>query len=270
MHREVRGPKPALRGAPSVEARRPPARPAAPARRATSSAVPSLSSSRAEKAVALRTTSKRRPPRKARKRRERRLVLEAGHKDARDREALVAERSGQRFDRLEIVGEIDRAIEDDQGARRARPGLEAGAVKAAEGADRSGRRSVRRGADLGGEKGEARRHVLRAALVEIAPDPLDRAALERRGLIEARVAAPVSGQQRQFDAAPARQRRQFVDAVAPIVRAAEHARDHKLGARAHLLEIEVDRERMAQRRERGDPQRRLRLGKGRHRRARAH
>ena len=113
--------------------------------------------------------------------------------------------------------------------------------------------ALTRGADLGGEKGEARRHVLRSAFVEIAPDLLNRLAAERRGLIEARIAAPVSRQQRQLDAAPARESRQFVDAVAPIVRAAEHARDHEPRPGAYALQIEIDREGMAERRKRSEP-----------------
>ena len=193
---------------------------------------------------------------------ERRLILEAGHKDARGRQTLVAERLGQGFDRREVVGQIYGAIEDDKRVRRARLGLEAGALKSAEGVDRNRRRGARCGADLGGEKGEARRHVIRSAFVEIAPDPLNRIAPECGGLIEARIPAPVSRQQRQLDVAPARQRRQFVDAVAPIVRAAEHARDHQPGARAYALEVEVDRERVTERRKRGDPERRPRLRGG--------
>jgi hypothetical protein len=110
--------------------------------------------------------------------------------------------------------------------RRACLCLEAGAVKEAEGADRSGRRRARPCADLGGEIGEARRHVLRPAFVKIAPDPLNRVTPERASLIEALIPAPIARQQRQFDIALARERRQFVDAVAPIVRAPKHARDH--------------------------------------------
>src|SRR5208282_2059062 len=153
-------------------------------------------------------------------------------------------------------------IEDDERARPARLNLGAGGLEAAESADRGGRRRARRGADLGGERGEARRHVLRPAFVEIAPDPVNRVARERGRFVEARVTAPVAGQERQLDAGPARERRQFVDAVAPIVRAAEHASDHEPGARADALEIEVDRERMAERRERGNPKRRPRLPGG--------
>ena len=126
---------------------------------------------------------------------ERRLVLQTGQEDARDCEALVAESAGQRFDRLEIACEIDRAIEDDKRAWRLRRRLERGAVETAEGRDRIRRRSLHCGApDFGGEKGEARRHVVRAALVEIPPDAQERGAVEGRGLIEPRIAPPISRQ----------------------------------------------------------------------------
>ena len=96
---------------------------------------------------------------------------------------------GQRFDRLEIVGEIDGAIEDDERARRVRSQPRSRRAskrpKALTGTG-GGARLV--GADLGGEKGEAGRHVVGAALVEIAPDLQDRIGVEGRGLVEARVA----------------------------------------------------------------------------------
>src|SRR6185437_3391767 len=106
--------------------------------------------------------------------------------------------AGQRLDRLEIAREIDRAVEDDEGARGVRFSLEAGGVETAESGDRRRRRRLNvAGADFGGEKGETGCHVAGAALVEIPPDPPERAAVERRGLIEARVAPPIPRQQRQ-------------------------------------------------------------------------
>ena len=191
-----------------------------------------------------------------------RIILKAGHENACDREPLFVKRPGQRFDGFEIVSEIDGAIEDDEGARRVRSRLETGRVEATEGADRDRRRNGPRATDLGREKSKASRHIVRAALVKIAPDLEDRVGIECRGLIKAGVAAPIPRQQRQFDVAPARQRPEFIHAVAPIVRPAKEARDHELGARAHPFEMEVDRERMAQRCERSDPERWLRLGKG--------
>ncbi len=185
--------------------------------------------------------------------RERRVILETGHEDADDSKALVAKRASQRFYRTEIVGEIDGAIEDDKGGRRALPSVKTRSVEAAEGPDRDGRWSARHGADLGGKKRKARHHIVGAALVEIAPDLQHRVWIERRGLVQACVAAPIPRQQRQFEAAATRQRPEFIHAVAPIIRPAKHAHGHQLGARAHPFQIEVDRERMAQCRERSDP-----------------
>src|SRR6185437_8622323 len=123
---------------------------------------------------------------------ERRLVLEAGEEHARNRKAPVAQSAGQRLDRLEIARQIDRAVEDDERARGVRFSLEAGGVETAESGDRRGRRRLHvGGADFGGEKGETGRHVAGTAFVEIPPNAQERAALERRGLVEARVAPPV-------------------------------------------------------------------------------
>ncbi len=113
-----------------------------------SSAVPSLCIQTRGKGGGVEHDVEAPPGEKGAQRRKRRLVLETGHEDACNREPLVTERAGQRFDRFEIVGEIDGAIEDDEGARRVRPRLETGGVEAAEGADRSRRRSGRRASNL--------------------------------------------------------------------------------------------------------------------------
>ncbi len=245
MHREIRRPKSALRGAPGVEAH------------AREHDLQDRGIKRVERRSlffikargeggGVEDDVKAPALEKRAQRLQRRLILEAGQEDARDRKAFVAERPGERCYWLKIAREIDRAIEDDEGAEGVRTSLETGAVEAAKGADGDGRRSLRGGADLAREKGEARRHIVGAALVEIAPDAQGRVLVERRSLVEARIAATISRQQRQFDAAAARERMELVNSVAPIIRAAEHARDHELGPRAHSLQIEVDRERMAQ------------------------
>ena len=106
-----------------------------------------------------------------------------------DCKALVAQRARQRFDRLEIAGEIDRAIEDDQArAARPAPASKQAASKRPKALTGTGGGAAAPRADFGGEKGEARRHVVRAALVEIAPDPQTASRVEGRGLVEARVA----------------------------------------------------------------------------------
>src|SRR6202042_363845 len=90
---------------------------------------------------------KRLPLEKCAQRQKRRLVFEAGHEDAGNCEPLVAKRPGQRLYRREIVGEIDGAIEDDEGARCALARLKTGRIKAAKGANRDRRRSCRSATD---------------------------------------------------------------------------------------------------------------------------
>ena len=225
---------------------------------AASRTVPSPSSSRAENAVALRTMSKGSAA----------ISLASGATAASSLrlvtytavvgETLPCERLGHSLDRRAIVGEIDRAVEDDERARRAGRSATAGPLETPERRDRRGRRRLRRPADQGREIGEARAEIIGAALVEIAPDAVQRLGRERRGRLEPPIGAAVARKKRELDAAPSRQRRQFVDAVAPVVGAAEHAGDDQLRLRAHALAIEIDRIGVAQRRETGEPQRRLR------------
>ena len=114
MHREIRRSEPALRSAPGVEAH------------ASQHDLHDRRIERVERRSLFRVHPrgkgrgvehdiKASPGEEGAQGRERRLVLKAGHEDACDREALVAKRPGQRFDRFEIVGEIDGAIEDDEG-----------------------------------------------------------------------------------------------------------------------------------------------------------
>ena len=75
---------------------------------------------------------------------------------------------------------------------------------------------------------------------------------------EPRIVAILARQQRQRDAAFARQRRQPLDAVAPPVETAEQADHDHLGVRADAVDPEVDRHRMAQVAQIGEPHARKR------------
>ena len=122
MHREIRRPKAALRGAPRLEVD--PGQHDLQDRRIEAVERRSLLCIQTRgKGGGVEYDVEALPIEKGVQAFERRLVLEAGHEHARDREPLVAERVGQRFDRLKIVGEIDGAIEDDEGARCALAGL---------------------------------------------------------------------------------------------------------------------------------------------------
>ena len=159
-------------------------------------------------------------------RRSRRLVLEARHIDGRCRKISRSERVGERGDRREIIGEIDRTIEDDERPWRIRS-LDAGALEEAERRDRLGRRRVRLLAPLLRKEHEQRLHVARAALVEIAPELGQRLRRKGRGLLEAGVCATVACNERELDSAFSRERRKLVDAVSPIVGAAQDADDNQ-------------------------------------------
>ena len=70
-------------------------------------------------------------------RRERRLVLEARHIDAATSRSRAAQaRSASASIGCKVVGEIDRAVEDDERPRRARRRVDTGGLETAEGADR--------------------------------------------------------------------------------------------------------------------------------------
>ena len=174
IHREIGGAEAARRGRPLLARRRRRARPAAPARRQRR-ARRRPSSSRAEKAVALRITSKRfagEQPRAAAPARfgSLRLVDDRRSSTARPRAASA---SASASIGAVIVGEVDRAVEDDQRARRLARASRQARV------DRGRRARSARGGGAGADARRARlrdemrgrpRMIVGAALLEIAPD----------------------------------------------------------------------------------------------------
>ena len=76
---------------------------------------------------------------------------------------------------------------------------------------------------------------------------------------EPRIGAVVARQGREQHAALARDVGDALQAVAPVVEPAQAAHDDERALRDHALDIEVDRHRMAQPLEAGEPQRRQRL-----------
>ena len=85
------------------------------------------------------------------------------------------------------------------------------------------------------------------------PQGRDRYGRER---IEPRVAAAIGRQYGKRDAAPLRELMQRVDTVGPIGFAADQANENAADLRQRALDISIDRERMAQRDQVGEPQRR--------------
>ncbi len=194
--------------------------------------------------------------------RERRFVLEARHIERGRGEAALGKGVGQRLDGLKVGGEKDRAVEDDERAGRAGRSVKTGAVEEAAGRNGFGRRRFAGAVDLAAEGRETGRHVARSAFVEIAPEAIQRLRCERGCLVEPRIGAPVAGQERQLYSPPARKRRQFVNAIAPVIRSPKQARDDELRMGADAFEIKIDRIGVAQGRQTRDAQGRLRLGRG--------
>ena len=102
-------------------------------------------------------------------------------------------------------------------------------------------------------------HVLRTACGEEGIEPRQRRAIDGGKLGEPRVLASVARKQRQRNALCPRGVGDFLGAIAPIVEAAEQADHHAARAGDHLLDIEIDRHRVAEPRKIGEAERRSSL-----------
>ncbi len=186
------------------------------------------------------------------------------------------ERRGQRVDRRGVGGEQHGAVEED---RHDRPRRVAGGDRVVQLDDalagqiepgpRDGR-GLCRGSRTAGERRQAAEqaaHVLGPAFAEEGEQAVELVARQRRGFDQALVDRPaLAGQKRQRDALFARQRRQPVAAVAPPVVAAEEAHQDDLGMGGDAVDPEIDRHRMPEIGERGEPHRQARRRRRRARR----
>ena len=102
-------------------------------------------------------------------------------------------------------------------------------------------------------------HVLRTAGGEEGIEPRQRRAIDGGKLGEPRVLASVAREQRKWNALCPRGVGDLLGAVAPIVEAAEQADHHAARAGDHLLDIEIDRHRVAEPRKIGEAERRSSL-----------
>ena len=176
-----------------------------------------------------------------------------------------------------LAGKHRRAV-DQQQRQRTRPGGlhrrldgERPAAGAPREAPRQRARRLRRdgGARLRGKAPQPIPEVFRPARAEIGVEA--GAGLGRQGRegVEARVRPVVAGQHREPHAVGPGDRGGALDAVAPVVEAAEAADDADPGAGDHRVDVEIDRHRVAQLRHLGEPQRgqarfgRVRAGDGR-------
>ena len=112
-------------------------------------------------------------------------------------------------------------------------------------------------------------HVLRTAGGEEGIEPRQRRAIDGGKLGEPRVVAAVAREQRERNALRPRGVGDFLGAIAPIVEAAEQADHHAARAGDHLLDIEIDRHRVAEPRKIGEAERRSSLAPARTRKRRA-
>ncbi|GJD54513.1 hypothetical protein IFDJLNFL_0385 [Methylobacterium dankookense] len=190
-------------------------------------------------------------------------VLQAGDGHHQRADPAGGERRRQRRGRGEVAAERRRAVDQDEGvplsgggaggerlfqrhrpaagaareAARQRPGLGIGEVVA----------------DLGREPAQHLPQVLTASRAEIGVE--DGGELRRRGIGgEPRVRPVVARKDDEAHAVRPRGLGAALDAVAPVIEPAEAADHHQLRPRDHLLDVEIDRERVAQPRQPGEAQ----------------
>ena len=216
-----------------------------------------VSSSRiAENAVVLRMTAGRRRSISRASSEAIGRILEAAHGDGQRRQAFAIERRHQRRHRLVVGRHEIGAIEDDQRGRA----LVVGIAQHRDRADRDRRPPRLVASQQGSREAQRLAEILGPALAEEAFEQRQRARRHGRHRGEPRIGAVVAGQGREQDAVLARGIGDPLEPVAPVIEAAEAAHDHDLGARHHAVDIEIDRHRMAQPLEAGEPQGRQRPG----------
>ncbi len=178
-------------------------------------------------------------------------VLEALHEERQRVDAARVERGGQRVDRRRVGRLHQRPVEDDRGDRRVGTPRGANRGKVGHrlprpietGAQQRRRFTPRRraAADQIGGVAQAMLGIAGAAFGEIAPQALRRLVRHGARRRELRIRPLIARQQGERDAALAAQRRQPIDAIAPIAASAEDPRDDQASMGNHPLDIEIDR-----------------------------
>ena len=196
-------------------------------------------------------------------------ILEAGDVKRSNIESFSVERPRQSLDGREVGGEQIGAVEHDRRERPSRHLRHVETMHAMHGERLGGKTMVRREPREMRHEIERAAHVLRTAGGEERIEPREHRAIDGGKLGEPRVVAAVAGEQRQRNALRPRGVSNFLRAIAPIVEAAEQADHHAARARDHLLDIEIDRHRVAELREIGEAERRRALALARTRKRRA-
>ena len=168
-------------------------------------------------------------------------VLQAGGVERGDLDAARGERVGERDDRRTIAGEHIRAIKRDEGvAARVRHGAAGGDVTP--GRWQRTRRHRRRGTpEPRLDPAEQRGDVAAAAVLEVAPQSTERVDRQGRDGIEPRVLPIVARHNRELEFLNARQTSQLLDAIAPIIEAAEKAHQHEPRPGERAFGVKIDR-----------------------------
>ena len=179
-------------------------------------------------------------------------ILEAGDVKCSNIESFLVERARQRLDGREVGGEQIGAVEHDRRKRAPRHLRHVEPIFAVHGENLGGKTMIE--SVIGEMRHEVERaaHVLRSAGGEEGIEPRKRRGIDGGKLGEPRVLTAVAGKQRQRDALCARGVGNLFRAIAPIVETAEEADHDAARAGDHLLDIKIDRHRMAEPREIGE------------------
>ena len=186
-------------------------------------------------------------------------ILEAGDVKRSNIEALAVERPRQRLDGREVGGEQIGAVEHDRRKRASRHLRHVETMHAMHGKQLGSKTVVRRESRKMRHEIERAAHVLRPASGEEGIEPRQRRAIDGRKLGEPRVVAAVAREQRKWNVVRTGGVGDLLGTVAPIVEAAEQTDHHAARAGDHLLDIEIDRHRVAEPRKIGEAERRSSL-----------
>ena len=171
-------------------------------------------------------------------------VLQAREVDARGGEPGLGQGVQERIDRCEIAALQQRAVEDQECSGLAR--FDRG--RAVQPSARQGQRlgPIGRPADQRGGIAQRLLGIVDAAVLQVAAEALMRLGRQGREGGELGVGALVTGQAGQGDAALGATGGDLLHAVGPVAAATEQPDQHETGARHDALDIEVDRQRVAQ------------------------
>ncbi len=193
-------------------------------------------------------------------------VLEAAHGHAERHKSPPLERRHQVVDRLDVGRDEIGTIEDDEGERSRLAGI----TEHGDWADGSRRPPRVVAAQQGADVAERLVQVVGPAVAEEAIEHGKIGRRDRGHGGKPRILTIVTGQGSEQDAAVARQVGNALQAVAPVVEAAQTSHDDGLGPRHDIVEIEIGRHGMAQLLKVGEAQRRKKIcvalpgnGKGR-------